>query len=128
MPTFRNTFTGAVRTLPTDPPDEHVVGRASQWTHLMRVMRDSKRWERVDAPAANGSSVPSAADDVFVPETAPAAAPSRDDNARKRRAEPGAPDIGDRKQVWIDYAVGQGLDPVEAAEMTKAELVDQYKR
>ena len=30
------------------------------------------------------------------------------------------------KQQWVDYAVGQGVDPVVADSMTRTELVEQY--
>jgi hypothetical protein len=29
------------------------------------------------------------------------------------------------KQDWVDYAVGQGEDPAQAADMTKAELIEE---
>lgn len=40
--------------------------------------------------------------------------------------EDGMPKQSHPKQVWIDYAVDQGYDPVEVEAMTKAELIELF--
>lgn len=36
------------------------------------------------------------------------------------------PNVSDKKQAWIDYAVTQGLDEDEASSLTKDELVERF--
>ena len=36
------------------------------------------------------------------------------------------PSTADRKKVWVEYAIAQGMDPDEASECSKAELVERY--
>lgn len=42
------------------------------------------------------------------------------------KTESDPPSQADLKADWIDYAVEQGMDPDEAEDLTKAELIEQF--
>lgn len=70
--------------------------------------------EKTPEPAPDPAPEP-ASEPARGPEPGPVVAP-----------ETGQPAPADPKQVWIDYAVSQGLSPDEAAAMTKADLMSRY--
>lgn len=41
-------------------------------------------------------------------------------------AIPARPSVADRKAEWVDFAVSQGADRVEAESLTKVELIELY--
>lgn len=49
-----------------------------------------------------------------------------DDSPEQAEPEPEAPSTHDLKEVWVDYAVSQGLARDEAESYTKQELIDEY--
>lgn len=101
---------------PFDVPVPHHIATRLAKGDLVRVNEDGSPWAPDGTP-----SVPPAGDG------APAAAGLSGDAGSSTGGEdsdlPPLPAQSASRAVWQEYAVGQGMDPDEAAGMTKAQLV-----